>query len=317
MSNYLRIIAKIFAKLQCGYANNANSYNNQKDGLVGVDNSGIILEGPGSKGPAELSEKGLAFESNTKIKPESIDIKKLKNIFGFTDETGKFLIVFENYEDLEPSELNHAIGYNGTVIPIKYLRFQNSNKKDNYRQTMYNFPNISGHIYEINSEDAIPDSTYYLVNDDDFNINAIVKSKKINLNDVDDEIIFKIENVKKAKVKKSWGLNQLDNGSKLYLIEFEMQNGNLLVSFSYITDDRIIFKDYPIKKDEISSWEITENGEVDPEMIDLLFAANSDEGIILGISLFSTEREHTFLMKENSNDFEDLNIESLRYIAPL
>lgn len=247
-----------------------------------------------------------------------VDADKLHNIFGFTNETGNLIITIDPVDvNKDIKSINKAIGENGNVLSIKYLKNQSGNSNDNGRQLAFNFDNLEGHIFEVIQGKANADETYYLVNDNEFNLRSILKSTEGDETEIDSEAKKEIEKTKSRKIQNSWEIGRIDLNTKIYLVMFERQNDDMLMSIVMETPTKLIYKDYPAKYDEASTWRVDDGGEVVPWMFSMLFAAKAEDGIIIGLKWIAPEGESTYFLKENGDKLEELDISTGRYMVPI
>lgn len=245
------------------------------------------------------------------------DIAALTNLFGFTNETAKYIIIAGSLEEGQSIDgVNTAIGENGNLLTIKYQRTQEKNEKDNGRLTAQNFDNLAGYIFEITQGTAKQNETYYLINDK-FNVKSILDSQKGNQAEIDAAAKEEIEKIKGRKVKNGWDIGLIDSDKTIYLVLFERENDDMLASVVMKTPTKFVFKDYPAKYNESSTWRVDDGGSVYPELFSILFASQTESGIVLGIKWVGAEGEVTTLFIENGDKFEDLNIGTSRYTSPI
>jgi hypothetical protein len=245
------------------------------------------------------------------------DIAALTNLFGFTNETAKYIILSGKLEKGQSIDgVNRAIGENGNLLTIKYLRAQEKNEKDNGRLTAQNFDNLAGYIFEITQGTAKENETYYLINDE-FNVKSILDSQKGNQAEIDAAAKEEIEKIKNRKVKSSWEIGVLGSDKTIYLILFERENDDMLASIVMKIPAKFVFKDYPAKYNASSTWRVDDGGSVYPDLFSILFASETESGIVLAIKWAGAEGENTTLFIENGDKFEELNIGTSRYTSPL
>jgi hypothetical protein len=252
------------------------------------------------------------------VKNDYINISQLSNLFGFTNEDGKQIISTDYSEQTQSiTKMNKAIGENGNILDIQYLKSQEKNEKDNGRQTSQNFDNLSGQIFEVIQGEAKENETYYLINDMEFNINAILKSQDGNHSEIAIEAKEQIEEAKGRKVKSGWEIGSIESDKAVYLVQFEREKDDMLASIVMKTPTTLVFKDYPAEYNEMSTWRVDDGGNIYPEMFSVLLAAKTESGILLGIKWSAFEGENVTLLLEKDDNFEDLNIEASRYTSPL
>ncbi|MBB6217879.1 hypothetical protein HNQ80_004015 [Anaerosolibacter carboniphilus] len=260
-----------------------------------------------------------------KVDKEVIHFKQLENVYGFVNESGKKIITIPSEQGTElenPQEFNIAVGNNGEIIEIEFVKKQEANDKDNWRQTIYNFDNMEGYIYEVKDGEAIKNKTYFLAKDAIINQDTLFELKSTQNNDlqnslyknVDVETIKNIEIIKNRKIVDSKLLSKTADNGKVCLFVFERIGEDMLASIAYIEGDQVIFKDYPAKYDKLSTWRVDAGDE--PGLFEVLFLANSDEGLLLGLTWAGPEGENAFVLKEENGVLQQTDLKSSRYWAP-
>jgi hypothetical protein len=256
---------------------------------------------------------------------EAVKFKLLENVFGFPDESGKIIITIpnENGNKIEgPEEFNIAIGNNGEVIEIEFFKWQDANDKDDGRQTMYNFNNMAGYIYKTKDGSLNKNKSYLLTKNTTISKSLLAKLKSTkdieSENDsykkVDIETIKKIEAIKNRSIVENSLISETTENEKICLFVFEREADDMLASIAYIKGDKVVFKDYPAKYNETSTWRADAGDH--PGLFEILFLAKSDEGLLLGVSWTAPEGENVFVLKEVNGAFQETDLKSSRYCAP-
>lgn len=254
-----------------------------------------------------------------------IEFARLKNVFGFADETGKRLITLqsENGGELPDYEdYDIAVGDNGKVFEIAFVKRQEKNDRDTFRQTMYNFDNMAGYIYEAKGGSFEQNKTYLLTRSDVFNKNALVELKDTadpdsqtqHFKKVDPTTLQRAETAKNRKIVKSSLLAETIDGAKICLFVFERRGDDMLASLAYIDEDKILWKDYPAIYNEMATWRVDAGDE--PGLFEILFLIRSDDGLLLGVSWFGPEGENIFVLKEGDGALQDTDLKNGRYTSP-
>lgn len=263
-------------------------------------------------------------EIEDKTEKGMIDFSQQENVFGFADASEKKLITLPNGNDSlkNPEEFNVAIGNNGEFINIRFIKEQEPNDKDNSRQSITNFDNMKGYIYEAQDGQLAKDKTYMLSKDTTIKKDALVKlvsTKNANsasnyYKSVKTETIKKIEALKNKKVKDSQLLAETEDEGKICLFVFERDGDDMLASLSYIKGDKVIIKDYPAKYNENSTWRIDAGD--DPGFFEVMFLAESTDGLLLGLTWGAPEGETAYILKEENGVFQETDLACSRYWAP-
>jgi len=286
--------------------------------LIGCVDKGIQV-------PTKAEASGSVEQVENYDTAEIIKFDHMENVFGFADESGKRLITIsdENGSLLSnPEAFDVAIGNNGEVLAIKFVKRQEANDKDSFRQTMYNFDNMEGYIYEAAEGAFIPNKAYWLTAGTNVGKDAFIKLNSTRVLDsnvdyyqsVDGETINKIETIKGRKITNGSLIAETADKARICLFVFERQGDDMLASIAYISDDKAVFRDYPAKYDEMSTWRVDAGDE--PGLFEVLFLANSDQGLLLGLTWAAPEGENILILKEANGVFEETGLSVGRYWAP-
>lgn len=253
----------------------------------------------------------------------TLDLNKLSNTFGFADNDAKRIITVEGQQDQagesgdSVKEFNKAIGDNGHVLKVRYLKHQARTEDDNGRQAAYNFSNLEGDLFEILDGSAIPNESYYLVNESQFNVESLVKLNKVAPRTTSSTIQEEIMKARDRAIGHSWQLASTDKGQQIFLVQFERQEDQMLASLVLYDDGKWVFMDYPATYNESSTWRVDDQGEISPDMFSFLFAAQSSEGMVLGVKWMGAEGENISLLKQSGDRFVEIGITSGRYLSPI
>lgn len=278
--------------------------------LVGCENTEVL----------DTSEKKdvAAVTATPIITKEEVTFNQLEGPFGFADEGGKRLITLTNKEDYDIEklkELNVAVGNSGEIIEIEFMKWQEKNDKDNSRQTMYNFDNMSGYIFNVKSKKALPNEAYLLTKASVMNKDKLIKLKPVENNEsfktADNETIKKIETLKNRKIVESRLIAQSYDNESIFLFVFERIGDDMLASIAYMKGEKVVFKDYPAEYDQYSTWRA--DGGDSPGNFEVMFLANSDEGLLMGITWGAPEGEGMYILREKNGAFTETQLKSGRY----
>ncbi|CAM3644358.1 MULTISPECIES: hypothetical protein [Paenibacillus] len=78
-----------------------------------------------------------------------------------------------------------------------------------------------------------------------------------------------------------------------------------------------LYYDYPAKYDSDSTWRVNDQGEIRPEMFSFLFAAESANGLVVGVQWMGAEGENVSLLSVSDDAITDLGLEYGRYMSPI
>ncbi len=106
-----------------------------------------------------------------------------------------------------------------------------------------------------------------------------------------------IASTKNRKIKQSWAIGRLADGSILGAVWFAAQGKNELASYVLITPNHTLFDDMPAvrkSKDE-DLWGLEDGGEFNPNMGDLYFSYVTPKGVALAYKQWGAEGTHIVL----------------------
>ena len=257
--------------------------------------------------------------------PVVLETDKLRGIFGFADVEGKHILVTGHEEglDKEMAPLNMAIGDNGKVLTLRFEKWQSGNENNNGREMAHNFTNLSGYLFAVEEGSATTDKTYYLTDSADFNPQVLVPIKPVNVNQaseaVEEGVRASITSMKLREPQQIWKLADLTTNRQLYLVQFVRQDKDMLFSIILKDKEELIVMDYPavIEEDEYSVWRVDDGGEVSPEMFSIMFAAETSDGILLGMEWWGAEGVNTFFLHKEGDSFKEMDIHYGRYTSPI
>ncbi|RUT29906.1 hypothetical protein EJP77_13925 [Paenibacillus zeisoli] len=243
-----------------------------------------------------------------------LDAAALTDHYSFADRSGKYLIAFSGSRD---TKLNKAIGEGGRVLDVKFIRQQSRSDKDDGRQWANNFDNLEGMIFEVVEGQALPDQTYYLVNDRELNLKAIIPVTTKLKDAVEDSVKQAIEREKSLPIEKIWEIGQVGTDHQIYLVQFKKKDKKVTASIILKHGQLLAAKDYVADYDPNSTWRVDDGGEVTPEMFSFLFAASTKNGLLLGMEWAGAEGKNAFFLNQKGNAaLEELKIKGGRYMSP-
>lgn len=330
------LLTSLLASLLIGCSDKSDDSGVQKDQNIkppaetqSVDN-GTDADTNAGANTNTNSNANTTVETNTPgQQPEGeqhfADIDKLSTLFGFTNSDGSQIIVTGQNAGLEASmpDYGKMIGEGGKTYSVKFVKWQKGSEQSNGRDTANNFANLEGYIFDVINGKAAGNETYYVVNEQDFDLKSLIKISSPEQTMTDEELETEetlkdnISLMKDRGVTDMWSLADIGSDQKLYLVKFENKDKNRLFSIVLFTGDDFLFQDYPaIAEDDFSVWRVDDGGEVSPDMFPLLFAAETRQGLLLGLSWWGSEGLNTFFLAENEGNLEELEISYGRYTAP-
>lgn len=251
-----------------------------------------------------------------------LDVSKLTNTFGFASEEGTHLIIVDQQEEtseenIKPQQLNQAIGMNGSIVKIKHVKHQAKSNGDDGRHTANNFNNLEGELFEVIGPAAVPDASYYLMDETKFNTHSLLSIQPVEPQEPAASITDEILVARNRTIEHSWLLATMDAGQDIFLVQFERQGDQMLASLVMRDGDKWTYMDYPAAYDASSTWRVDDQGEISPGMFSFLFAAQSDSGIVLAVKWMGAEGENITVLKQSGDRFTEMDISASRYMSPI
>ena len=261
----------------------------------------------------EESAAETASESNSGI--ELFDISKLAPVFAIANNSGDQLISFYNDENVADFKgLNGAIGDDGQFYTIEYDKKQDSNNQDTGRVVADNFDNMAGYIYSVLDGNLIASNSYFLCNSAIINKGNLLTTVSAGDTALDQETKTQIEDIKGRSVQEGWIIDEYSNGAQVLIVVFEPDGKNYLMSIGLKTSDGIKLKDYPaVSNDGNSVWRVDDGGKVIPKLYTIMFAAPTNNGLLIVVKWAGAEGENILLLLEKADSLELLPWEVSRY----
>lgn len=253
------------------------------------------------------------------------DIEKLSPFFGFANADGSQIIVTGQEAGLETSlsEYDHIIGEAGKTYGVRFAKWQTGSDQSSGRETANNFTNLEGYVFDVLDGKAAPNETYYVVKKQDFDLESLLEitppAQKGTDAELEAEETLKenISLMRDRDVTQIWTLAGIGSERKLYLVRFADKGKDRLFSIALFNGENFLFRDYPaVAEDDISVWRVDDGGEVSPDMFPLLLAAETKQGLLLGMSWWGAEGVNSFFLLEDGENLGELDIKYGRYTSP-
>jgi hypothetical protein len=233
----------------------------------------------------------------TATAPDNVDPAGVA--FGYTDSTGKKLLMLNDdnlvLETAKAQAMTRAVCSEGRVFPIRYLQLQKRTAADTGRQSVYNFSNDEGHLFELTGDRGkLPDpyfgETCLLLPDgylQRFPIarNELSRQERDALNDTyaakmresEDRkqpmdftpfqpagefaksAVARIEKEKGRKAKLYFPLYSIGAAQQIATVEFTPAGNDLLASVVFAEPNRLSFFDMPASKNGNDCWRADDN----------------------------------------------------------
>lgn len=312
------ILAAVFSLSGCTRSGNGNP--------SGAEASAQPSSAAEQSPPPASTAQAQAGTGNPTPAPQAVlDPAKLAPVFGFADETGDYILITREDEgnDARMKSLDTAIGNGGQVLKVKLERWQTGSGDSNGRELANNIPNLSGYLFKVDGSKAEPDKTYYLADSATFPKSALLEVHPADPAGpqlaASDPLRERIAGLKKREIHTAWKLAALGGDSQLYLVQFAREGQSMLFSLILEQGGKLTFMDYPAETEngEYSVWRVDDGGEATPEMFSVLFAAQTADGLLLGLNWRGAEGVNTFFLSQQGEVFKGLDIEYGRYTSPL
>lgn len=241
-----------------------------------------------------------------------------KGVFAFANDKGQKLLADPETAVFAGDEPLIAIGHAGEMLTVRYSGKQQATSEDDGRQTVHNFNNQAGQLYEVTEGAAEPNETYFIIPESQFPAEALLTIQRVDpQHGADKEELQEIKESKGREVKQAWPLIELPDGKSVYLVQFVRQGDDMLASLAVKDGDTWLYHDYPATYDPYSTWRVDDGGEVRPELFTFLFAAKSTSGLVLGVQWMGPEGENVSLLTVTDQAISDLGLSYGRYMSPI
>lgn len=241
------------------------------------------------------------------------DAKELLT-FGFSNENSDKILAFE--EGLKTDEFTQTIDNQGNVAAIKFESSQKGNESG-VNLVSANFKNCAGQVFSVSKNKKVQNNLSSVIFNDTFLKNhSLVSVKTLTQpTKIDEANKNKIATERKRKIKKAWKIADLGNESA-FIVVFESKQDSVLASL-VIGGKSYIYRDYPAKYDEGSTWRVDDGGEFPNDAIKILAVFRNQAGELEIITEWAgAEGANIEYTKVNKNRFETIK-EASRYWGAL
>lgn len=234
--------------------------------------------------------------------------------FGFSNENGTKILAFE--EDIIGKNINKSIDYQGNVSDVTFEASQKGNESG-VNLVPTNFKNCAGQVMSLTNNNKVStDLSVVLFNDAFLNTHQPILFKSLPTpKAIDAANKVKIEAERKRKIKEAWKIADV-GAESAFIVIFEKKQDSVLASL-VIGGKSYIFKDYPAKYDEGSTWRVDDGGEFPNDAIKILAVFRNQAGELEIITEWAgAEGANIEYAKANKNKFETIK-EASRYWGAL
>jgi hypothetical protein len=214
-----------------------------------------------------------------------------------------------------PAEFATTINKQGQLSDISYNSQKVAGKEDTGREIYFNFNNSGGYLYDVKSGAVSNENSVVLFSKGFLSARKYINPAAIETKDNPVPAIQRVEKERNRKITNHKKAAQLEGGRSLYLFEFEIKNDSALVVLAYLTPDKIVYKDFPAKRNEISTWRADDNGDFGLSYYKILAAFDKNGSLELITDWLGTEGYSIEYMKEDGKQFLEVK-KGYRYTAP-
>lgn len=264
----------------------------------------------------ETSENKTAINTDTVATAYVPEPKTANEIitFGFSNELGTKILAFE--EGISGKNITKCIDNQENISDISFEASQKGNESG-VNLVSANFKNCVGEVMTLgNNKKANTDQSIVLFNDAFLSSHQPILVKTLAKPKIIDALNkSKIETERKRKIKEAWKIADL-GAESAFIVIFEKKQDSVLASL-VIGSKSYIFRDYPAKYDEGSTWRVDDGGEFPNDAIKIIAAfKNKENDIEIVIDWAGAEGTNIEYAKAHKNRFETIK-EASRYWGAL
>ena len=265
-----------------------------------ISNNNITIQNPAD---INTFKKEIKYQSI-----DSVDVS-----FGFADSSGQYLLVSEI--NLLSKYSYYVVISSGKIFKLDFVEERGEKKQSTGRQTAGNFNNSGGYLFHSPYIKLDPDKTYLIANSDYLSQHTRLSIEPVPYLPLNSDKVEQIEEVKGKQIKSSWQIGKTDDGIILALVLFQPVKDTAFASLVLMENDLSVFDDYPGNlKDEYSVWRVDDNGEFNPQSINVIALFHSPDGYEIARTWAGEEGENSVYLIQKENVFKPI-IEYYRYWA--
>lgn len=234
--------------------------------------------------------------------------------FAVADGSGKRLRYLGTSQSTaleNPAFFTNAVCSGGSLT-IKYAGQKEAAPDSTYRDTVDNFDKMGGHYYEMINSKTESDDICLMTDNGFYNERKRLTGSTFQ-EKLSSEAKARVEKAKDRKIKDSWGLFGTEDGRQLFLVLFERTGNDALAGIVMVSPAKFVFLDFKGSyEDETSVWRVSDGGELDSLMFDILYAFQGKNGLEFAYGWKAPEGESIALVQESGGQFVQL-ADSYRY----
>ncbi|MEJ2615845.1 MAG: hypothetical protein P8Z35_12880 [Ignavibacteriaceae bacterium] len=255
---------------------------------------------------SKATDKSTLNHGNKSQSVDSADVS-----FGFADSSGQYFLASE----INPHSRNsyYVEISSGKIFKLEFVEERGEEKQSTGRQISSNFNNVGGYLFQSPYIKLDPDKTYLIADSNYLSQHTRLSIEPVSYTPLTTNNIEKIEEVKGKQIKSNWQLGKTDDGIILALVLFQPGKDTALASLVLIKNNLFVFEDYPGNlKDEYSVWRVDDNGEFNPQSINVIALFHSPDGYEIARTWAGEEGESSVFLVQRENVFNPVK-EYYRY----
>jgi hypothetical protein len=236
-----------------------------------------------------------------------LDALSIKLAGAFADEKGQTLLARdvmldkERYSEEEKASYHTAAGPGGELIPIEYLRDQESTGMGTGRDNADNFSNLPGALYQAKEGSPfLTNQSYFLLPDSLLSSAVPLLAPDGDEPPLSQPVLDKASEAKGRAVRWSKKLASTAGGAEIGVILYERLGDEMLYSIVYAKGGSVLFNDNPAAYDKYSTWHVDAGDE--PGFFEAVLLIESEGGVYLALTDASPEGVSLFALAQDGPD---------------
>lgn len=247
--------------------------------------------------------------------------------YAYANDEGNLLKVLDKDEDSKLlSYYQYALGEQGNIYPIEYVRYDEESPDSTGREIMQNFDNRHGCVYQIAGGNVLlenmPENLYVLLTEEALSSIDVMQGTVSFFDDtVPADVIEQCEQKADRKVNNAWPLAQYGSGQEFYIIAFESIGNDVLYWLAFIYGQELKYYESHSTLDDyvVSGWTRDEYGAwvLEKYVLSLMAAIQVDNEIVLFTTYLTEEMQNICVITFSNEEKASESIKLGRYIYPV
>ncbi|MFL5481906.1 MAG: hypothetical protein ACJ8AK_06920 [Gemmatimonadaceae bacterium] len=235
--------------------------------------------------------------------------------FAFANSDGTQLLALDSLAD--PSTILGAVCSGGVAVTARYDHRATRQSGGNGRQVAANFANEQGDVFRVSGSKATSDQTCYLSADSLLMASARGATMQKPA-DCATEQVSRIAAAKSRQVIHCWDIASAPTHVEVLAVQFADIDSAALASLVVFSGSSLWFDDFPAvhRAGDESVWRVDDEGVFSPTSFDVLFVAESPDGLVIAITWAGAEGEDSYLLRTDSAASLRTLSKAYRYWSP-